>query len=64
MTLCTLQGVITVKIAKSRIAVELWPDVRSQRRAVHYHFAHERPDARHACMTSCWSKQLHTLVPK
>ena len=47
MTLCTLKGVISVQIAKSRIAVKLWPDVRSQCKAlqVHYHLAHKRPDA-------------------
>ena len=36
MTLSTGRtGVIGVQIAKSRIAVKLWPDVRSQRMALH-----------------------------
>ena len=37
MTLCTLKGVISVQIAKSRIAVKLWPDVRSQCKALQVH---------------------------
>ena len=54
MTLCTLKGVISVQIANSRIAVKLWPDVRSQCKALP------------PCTTTLPTRdqmQLRTLVP-